>query len=148
MVTPSRPGVLFYVVTGSGFFVCIVARKTRVIGDLCYVSENRFEEVPSLAAASSVVKWRWPVFLPVTRLRAEEGFGAIGRLEVPPSLIEWPLMRARVDRGVWCPVSIDHSGIAHIKQGAASPRMPIYGIINGELLKQRLVSGWTPGDSW
>ncbi len=134
-------------VTDAGFAVGLMSYDVERIGSLIWMAEPVFEEEPTLDQVVEIDRWRWPVFFPLSAALRRKIVTPIGHLVLRESLQDFPLMRSRNGRGGWILVKFV-KGASQPCGDASDPTIPIYSVVNDTRLKEMIVSGWRPEDTW
>jgi hypothetical protein len=133
--------------TDAGFAVGVMSYDVERIGSLIWMAEPVFDEEPTLDQVVHINRWRWPVFFPLSAALRRKIVTPIGPLSVPESLQSFPLMRSRNGRGGWNLVKFVN-GASQPCGDASDPTTPIYSVVNDTRLREMIVSGWRPEDTW
>lgn len=138
-----RPGFAFAVETDLGFSPCLVTHQVPRMGDVIWVAGPVFDTLPSPVELSRIAQWRWPTLFPTGAAVRRKLVIQIGLVEVPAGLTPFPRFRSGHRSRGWH--EVDYSGGAERTVGVCrDPDLPIFGIVNDTLLKERIVTGWRP----
>ncbi len=146
-VVPSRDvGVAFTLVCDRGFAAGLCTHRHAAMGHLVWMAEPFFDDFPTPEGVQAIVDWRWPVFYPLGAALRSSLVDRVGRISIPAELSDFPSMRGGGGRQPWMEY---HDG----RFGGPGPSttdrdLPIKMIVNHEMLKEMLVSGWRPADRW
>ena len=146
-VTVGASGVAFALHLYPGFAIGLVTNQVPRVGSLVWIAEPTYLTLPTVQDAVAVERWRWPVLIPALIML---GHG-LGSIPVPPRLAELPLMRSN-SFGKWQAVqyvALPDGRMSLRSLGPTDDRsLPLSWVMNEDSLRDRLVSGWSPEDTW
>jgi hypothetical protein len=147
VATKIVPGMAFSLVSDLGFAVGLVTHQLHSLGDLVWLAVPIFDEEPDVETVEGIKSWRWPVFFPTGAAVRRKIVSPIGVIEIPAQLRPFPTMRSGSRRMGWREVRyVD--GKESVRGVASDASLPISQIVNDTILKEWLVSGWSPERDW
>jgi hypothetical protein len=139
-------GVAFALVCDRGFAVGLCTHRHAAMGHLVWMATPFFDELPTTDDVVSITSWRWPVFYPLGAALHRRMVIRIGRVEIPQSLRPFPAMRGGGGAQPW----FEHRDgrLGGLGTPTEDRNLPIKMIVNHEMMKEMLTTGWMPTDRW
>lgn len=146
-IVPSRDvGLAFTLVCDRGFATGLCTHRHAAMGHLVWMAEAFLDTFPTADDVSRTVEWRWPVFYPLGVALRSGVVDRVGRISIPVGLKAFPTMRGGGGGQPWREY---HDGrLQGLGPTTTDRDLPIKMIVNHEMLKEMLVSGWRPADRW
>lgn len=146
MAAAVGPGVAFSIVTDRGFAIGLCSHRHERLGPLVWLAEGFWDDEPLVEDVATVSNWRWCVFFPLGSALRTRTVARIGRVDIPPALVPFPVLRSGQVGHAWYRSG---NGEFRVPLVATDDRdLPIAMSVNEVRLKEMLITDWMPAQRW